>query len=112
MTVLHLTQDSLIEALRVLRRTNPDLPDIRWEISPFPSVGLRGSVFSHHNDSDVLAAYAAAIGGEPTPGQEFTYPAQDGQRRMQSLELRTVWADVPFTITGAMPVAVEASVTA
>lgn len=112
MTVLHLTQDSLIEALRALRKTHPGLPDIRWEISSFPSVGLRGSVFSHHADSEVLAAYAAAIGGRVARGFEFNYPSAEGQRVMQHLELHTVWADVPFTITGAVPVAAEAGVTA
>lgn len=111
MTVLHLTQDSLIEALRALRKAHPELPGIHWEISQFPSVGLRGSVFSHDTDSEVLAAYVDAIGGEITQGFEFSYPAQDGRQQMRRLELRTVWADVPFTITGAMPVTAEASVT-
>lgn len=94
-----LTQDSLIQALVQLRKAYPDLPAVRWEIGDFPDLeGLRGRAFGE-NAADVLLAYAEALGGEITPQRVFD--CRD--RRMQSLSLDTMFADVRVEIRGAVP---------
>lgn len=94
-----ITQDSLIQALILLRQAHPQLPAVAWEISSHPTVeALMG--YSHGaNSVDVLLAYADALGGEILPKHTFEVPAG----RMQSLLLTTVFADVKVEIRGAVP---------
>lgn len=94
-----ITQDSLIQALILLRQAHPKLPVVTWEISDFPTVsGLKGSSFGP-DAVDVLLAYERALGGEIVPQHTFEVPAG----RMQSLLLTTVFADVKVEIRGAVP---------
>ena len=94
-----ITQDSLIKALLLLRKTFPELPAVAWEISAYPTVeALMGN--SHGaNSVDVLLAYADALGGDIVP--KHTY--DNGGVRMQSLLLTTEFADVRVEIRGAVP---------
>jgi hypothetical protein len=93
------TQDSLIQALILLRKTHPQLPTIAWEISAHPSVAaLEGASFGP-DAVDVLLAYADALGGEIVPKHSF----DNGGVRMQSLLLATEFADVRVEIRGAVP---------
>lgn len=93
-----ITQDSLIQALILLRKTFPGLPAVAWEISAHPTVeALMGN--SHGpNSVDVLLAYAEALGGDIVP--KHTY--DNGGVRMQSLLLETTFADVRVEIRGAV----------
>lgn len=96
----HLTQDSLIAALALLRRTHPDLPTISWDITNHPMVApLRGSVFFGGDDREVMAMFAERLGGEIDP----QYPFTDQGRAMQALSLKTSFAEVAIEIRGAMP---------
>lgn len=93
-----LTQDSLIQALVLLRKTFPELPAIAWEISPFPSVaGLFGKAH-HDNAVDVLLSYSEVLGGEIEPRISFDV---DGAHR-QLLRLVTSFADVRIEIHGSV----------
>jgi hypothetical protein len=99
MPSFQITQDSLIQALILLRKTHPTLPAVAWEISAFPTVeALQGSSFGP-DAVDVLLAYAAALGGDIVPKHTFNH----GGVHMQSLLLTTVFADVRVEIRGAVP---------
>ena len=94
-----ITQDSLIQALILLRKTFPELPAVAWEISDFPTAtGLRGSSFGS-DAVDVLLAYEQALGGEICPAQRWDYQGTP----MQSLLLTAEFADVRVEIRGAVP---------
>jgi hypothetical protein len=99
MSPSQVTQDTLIQALVLLRKAHPQLPTVAWEITSHPSVaGLRGSVFGQ-NDVDVLLAYAEALGGEILPRHTF----ECTRGRMQTLYLETEFADVKVELRGAVP---------
>lgn len=103
-----ITQDSLIKALQLLRRTHPELPAIAWEISDHPSVcGLRGRG-SYRDDADTLLAYAEALGGDIVPKHTF----DNAGVRMQTLLLVAEFADVRVEIHGAIPSAIVMAVAA
>lgn len=93
------TQDSLIQALVLLRKTYPELPAITWAISAHPTVEpLEGASFGP-NSVDVLIAYERALGGEIAPKHMFDHNGV----RMQSLLLETSFAEMPIQIRGAVP---------
>lgn len=96
-TSLHFSQESLLEALRLLIKAHPELPRLTWEIPTYAATGLHGSVFLSDDDSQVLAQYALALGGDVEPGKR--YETQSGPR--QVLRLHTSFADVPVSIRGA-----------
>lgn len=103
MTVLNLTQDTLIAALRALREAHPDLPAIDWRIGQYAHE-LQGEV-GPADTYKAFQAYAGVIGGEITEGARYTYAVRGVDTLMQVYRLRSVWADVPVAITGSVPVA-------
>lgn len=103
MTVLNLTQDTLIETLRALRTAHPELPPIDWRIGQYAHE-LQGEV-GPADTYKAFQAYARVIGGEITEGTRYTYAPAGVDTLMQVYRLRSVWADVPITLTGSVPVA-------
>lgn len=98
MSPSQITQDSLIQALILLRKTFPGLPAVAWEISAYPTVeALMGNSHSA-NSVDVLLAYAEALGGDIVPKHTYDHSGV----RMQSLLLTTEFADVRVEIRGAV----------
>lgn len=107
-TSLHFSQESLLEALRLLIKAHPELPRLTWEIPTYAATGLQGSAFLSDDDSRVLAQYVEALGGEVEPGKR--YDTVSGPK--QVLRLHTSFAEVPLTIRGAKPALVLAAVAA
>lgn len=100
-----LTQESLLRALLLLRKTHPHLPRVTWEIPVYPQFGMRGFAFGPADDRATLDAYAEALGGAVESAYEYADP-QRGP--MLSLILRTAFADVPVEIRSAIPAAAKA----
>jgi hypothetical protein len=100
---VQLTQDTLLEALRCLRKAHPELPAIDWRIGQYAHE-LQGEV-GPANTIAAFEAYAAVLGGGITEGAQYTYEPAGVPTLMQVYRLRSVWADVPVALTGSVPVA-------
>jgi hypothetical protein len=96
-----LTQDSLIEALRLFRQAHPELPAVAWEIPRHARLGIYGRLFAEIDDRPLMEQYAEALGANVVVDSRPYSDPEWGQR----LALVAVgeFADVPFVLRGACP---------
>lgn len=78
-------------ALQQLLADHPDLPPLKWSISP--AGALRGELWEHGDNTAAFAAYAHVLGGA-----RYAVDYEYGGVRRISQYLHTTWRDVKVTV--------------